>query len=665
MKRYLRAGAVLLSLILSLSGLPGGTLALTPMATPAPLTILFTHDTHDHFLPDAADRGGYTRLAALLKEQRELAAHDSAYGENGRAVITLDAGDFSMGSLFQTVYPSDAPELRALGAMGYDVATLGNHEFDYRQQGLSDMLSAVKSKWDMDHPGTIKMSNGSTAYVQYGDSLPRLVQANYTTPANPNDPEAQALVKAMENYPITPYTVLEKEGFSGTDGGPLRIAVFGVMGLDSHECAPMSGMVYEPIIDAARRVVAQIQKKERPDYIICLSHSGTEDGKGEDYELAKAVDGIDIIISGHTHTTLPEPIEVNDTLIVSCGPYTQNLGVLTVHRSGGDGTIQLSSYQLLPIDNTVSPDPDMTAMTERFKTLVDEKYLSGYGLGYDEILAQSENDFTIAQTGDLIGNAYISTVREIEGDAYVPIAFAVAPDGVIRDHIRAGAVTTSAAFDILSLGSGSDGSPGYPLVSVYLTGKDLKNAFEVDASVSQLMPAAELFGAGSWWEYNPHRMLLDRVTDCSVLEPETGRQIKIENDRLYRVVADLYSGQMLGTVEGKSIGILTVTPRDERGEPVTDLESRIIHDKNGSEVKAWYALASFLKEQGEARPPYPSKAENASWNPVRLLFPMGLPTLVVLLIALAVIALMVLIVRRLTRPRRKRQNTKGYHPYRG
>lgn len=565
-----------------------------------------------------------------------------------------------MGSLFQTVYTTDAPELRALGAMGYDVTTLGNHEFDYRPQGLADMLNAAREAHEaclsaMISSQSTAMEEYSTQYGPLTLRLPAIVQANYKTPADPAAPASQALERAMENYPVTDYTVIERDR--------LRIAVFGLMGLDSHECAPMSGMVYEPIVDAAKRVVAEVREKEDPDFIICLSHSGTEEGKGEDYELAQAVEGIDLIISGHTHSTLPQPIEVNGTFIVSCGPYTKNLGSITLTKSGGRAGC--AGYSLTPLDASLPADPDMEALAQSFKGKVDENYLSAYGLGYDEVLAASQADFTTAQTGDLIGRAYMDTVKAVEGDAYVPIAFAVAPDGVIRDRLRAGEVTTAQAFDILSLGSGSDGSPGYPLVSVYLTGKDLKNAFEVDASISQLMSAAELFGAGCRWEYNPHRMFLDRVTGCSVLEPETGRQEKIENDRLYRVVADLYSGQMLGTVEGKSFGLLTVTPRDENGEPVTDLESRIIHDKDGSEVKAWHALASFLKRQGEIQPPHPSKTENASWNPIKLLLPIGLPTLVVLLIVLAVIALMVLLIRKLTRPRRKRQNTKGYHPYRG
>ena len=320
--RYLRSVfALILSAVLLLSGS-----AVTVFAAGAPgeLTILFTHDTHDHFLPAdneaGGEYGGYVRLATLLKEERQAAEAE------GRTAVTLDGGDFSMGSLFQTIYATDAPELRALGAMGYDVTTLGNHEFDYRQQGLSDMLNAARAS---------------------GDALPAMVQANYTTPLDPV--AGAALTAALEAYPVTDYTVIERDG--------LRVAVFGVLGEDADDCAPMSGMAFEPIADAAERVVVEIKEKEDPDYIICLSHSGTEGGKGEDYQLAKAVDGIDVIISGHTHTTLETPIQVNGTLIVSCGEYTQNLGVLTVSKTEGKTT--LVDYRLRPVDETVASDPAM------------------------------------------------------------------------------------------------------------------------------------------------------------------------------------------------------------------------------------------------------------------------------------------------------------------
>lgn len=94
--------------------------------------------------------------------------------------ITLDAGDFSMGSLFQTIYATDAPELRALGAMGFDVTTLGNHEFDYRQKGLADMLdAAVASK----------------------DPLPKMVQANYKPRRRPLRPGRRGTATASRTIP--------------------------------------------------------------------------------------------------------------------------------------------------------------------------------------------------------------------------------------------------------------------------------------------------------------------------------------------------------------------------------------------------------------------------------------------------------------------------------
>ncbi len=611
-----------------LSALALSVLLLVGLAAPAQanapgvgLTVLFTHDTHDRFYPDAGDRGGYTRLATLLEEQRRIPADVGGGSAFSYPTVTVDAGDFSMGSLFQTIYAVDAPELRALGAMGYDAVTLGNHEFDYRPQGLADMLTAAKES---------------------GETLPAVVQANYRIP---KEPGAQVAAEAMDNYPVTDYTVIERDG--------LRVAVFGVMGVDSDECAPMSGMTLEPVAEAAKRVVAEIRAKEEPDFIICLSHTGTEEGKGEDYELAKAVDGIDLIISGHTHTTLPEPIQVGNTLIVSCGPYTRNLGRITIHKKvSPDHALSYSEYKLIPVDGSVAPDPGMEALAQSLKAKVNENYLSRFGLGYDQVITRADQDFTTAQTGDLIGWAYIETVKGIEGENYVPIAFAVAPDGVIRDRIRQGDVTTSQAFDILSLGSGADGSPGYPLVSVYLTGKDLKNAFEVDASVSALMPAAELFGAGSGWTYNPHRMFLDRVTACSI--QGEGRQVNIEDDKLYRVVADLYSGQMLSTVKDKSFGLLSITPRDEQGNEVADFEVRIIHDEKGEEVKAWYALASYLEGQERVEPPAASKVAEPSRNPVRLLIPMGAPTAVALLAVLLILALAALVVRGVLRRRKRR-----------
>lgn len=637
-----RLSALCLALCLLAAGLPLTAFA----ASPSPVyesTILFTHDTHDHFLPmpdeEGGEYGGYTRLATLLKQERE--AHPDA--------LTLDAGDFSMGSLFQTIYATHAPELQALGAMGYDVTTLGNHEFDYRAQGLADMLNAA---------------------VDSGSPLPAIVQANYKPPESDT-----ASLEAWERYGIQDYVILERGGIS--------YGIFGLMGEEADSNAPMSGMEFEPTVEAAQRTVAAIQaeleQRSNPSLIICLSHSGTDGkGKGEDYELAKAVDGIDLIISGHTHTVLEEPIQVGNTLIVSAGEYTSYLGSLTLSWSE-DGQKTIQDYRLIPVDETVAADPGMEQLTNRFQPLVESEYLAQYGLKFGQVLATTQFAFTpISQfateqredtLGNLIADSYIYAVQQAEGDDYVPVDFAVVASGVIRGSFAAGEITTSDAFNVSSLGSGADGTPGYPLISVWITGKELKDAFEVDASVTPIMSAAQLYGSGMTWTWNPHRIIFNKVNSCAQILPD-GTTVPLENDRLYRVVTGLYSGQMLGTVNSQSFGILTITPKDANGNVITNFEDHIIYNPDGSEVKEWYALASYLQSMGtvDARYSAPEgrKVEERSWNPISLLKGLNLIGGIALAVLLVVILLVGLLIYRIvTRKRRRSSWRSGYRPYRG
>ena len=637
--RWNRLAALSLALILLAGAL------ISPASAAAPTyesTILFTHDTHDHFLPmpdaDGGESGGYTRLATLIKQERE--AHPDA--------LVLDGGDFSMGSLFQTIYAAEAPELRALGAMGYDVTTLGNHEFDYRSEGLADMLNAA---------------------VDSGDPLPAIVQANCIRP------ESGSLTEAWNRYGIGDYMILERGG--------VNYGIFGLMGEVADSNAPMSGVEFEPIADAAERTVAALEEelsgRNEPYFIVCLSHSGTDGrGKGEDYQLARQVDGIDLIISGHTHTTLTEPIRVGDTLIVSCGAYTANLGSITISwKPNGEKTVK--DYRLIPVDETVAEDPEMTALVNTFRPLVEEQYLDDYGVGFDEVLAVSDFSFTpIEQLGEeqredtlgnLIADSYVYAVQQAEGADYVPVDFAVVAAGVIRGSFQAGDITTSDAFNVSSLGSGADGTPGYPLISVWITGKELKDAFEVDASVTPIMSAAQLYGSGMTWTWNPHRIIFNKVNSCAQVLPD-GTTVPLENDRLYRVVTGLYSGQMLGTVNSQSFGILTITPKDANGNVITNFEDHIIYNPDGSEVKEWYALASYLQSMGtvDARYSAPEgrKVEERSWNPISLLKGLNLIGGIALAILLVVLLLVGLLIYRIvTRKRRRSSWRSGYRPYRG
>ncbi|MCL2883590.1 MAG: bifunctional metallophosphatase/5'-nucleotidase, partial [Coriobacteriia bacterium] len=435
-------------------------------ATGQDVSILFTHDMHSHFDPErymldgqVAERGGLARLKTAI-DNAEVSSPDS---------FLLDAGDFSMGTSYQTIFSSEAAELRIMGQMGYDATTLGNHEFDYRTQGLTDMLNAA---------------------VDSGDKLPALTADNIDWDATLADPALQADGQALENalarYGNADYVIIDRGG--------VKMAVFGIIGKSAIADAPLAGVDFKDPIETAKAMVAKIKAEANPDIIVCLSHSGTnpDPSKSEDELLAKAVPDIDVIISGHTHTVLEQPIVVGHTYIVSCGSYTDYLGQITLTRAGDRW--QMGSYQLTPIDQGLALDQATETAILGFRSLVDERYFSKFGYQSDEVLANSPFSFTpidqfgINQGEDTLGNlitdSYIYAVQKAEGSAYQKVDVAIVPNGIIRGSFAQGNITVADAYNVLSLGIGPDNVPGYPLVSIYLTGKELKTAAEVDISVS-------------------------------------------------------------------------------------------------------------------------------------------------------------------------------------
>src|SRR5690625_5501816 len=109
------------------------------------VTILFTHDLHDNLYPfpvveDGVSEyvGGYARIDTAIEKERER--HENT--------ILVDAGDYAMGTLFQTIFGTESPTLRFMGQFGYDAVTFGNHEFDYRAGGLADSLHVALESGD-------------------------------------------------------------------------------------------------------------------------------------------------------------------------------------------------------------------------------------------------------------------------------------------------------------------------------------------------------------------------------------------------------------------------------------------------------------------------------------------------------------------------------------
>jgi 5'-nucleotidase len=221
------------------------------------LVILHTNDTHSRMDPFPAGGrlgglGGVARRATLIERIRREEEH----------VLLLDSGDIFQGTPYFNVFGGEV-EFRAMSAMGYDVATLGNHDFDNRTEGLVDVLPHADFEF---------------------------VSANYSI----SDRGLRDRVR--------PYVVREFDGVRVGIFG-LGIAFRGLVTPTHHR-----GVAYTDPVEAAHRV-ARALRRERCSLIICLSHLGYryESGRVSDTVVAERVPEIDLILGGHSHTFMDEP----------------------------------------------------------------------------------------------------------------------------------------------------------------------------------------------------------------------------------------------------------------------------------------------------------------------------------------------------------------------
>ena len=647
MKKRTILSAVIIFLLATI-----GVLGATASPDTKKVDVMFLHDTHSHLNPFATVEdgetqtlGGFAKIKTLINQQKN---------ENPDTLL-LDAGDFSMGTLVQVVYEEEASEIRMLGELGMDVTTLGNHEFDYKAKGLANMLNTA---------------------ISSGEELPSLVVCNVDWDAMEEKglTEDQKLLEAaFENYDVEEYIVVEK--------GDVKIAITGVFGKDSLDCVPNCPLVFENPVEAVKDTVEEIQEEENVDMIVCVSHSGTweEDDKSEDEILAKSVPELDLIISGHTHTKLDEPIVHGDTYIVSAAEYGKYLGNLSMSQKS-NGRWNMDSYELITVDTSIEADKATQEKVDGFMNMVDSKYLEKFGYTRNQVLCTNEIDFatssdasalhTELNLGSIMADSYTYAVAKMSDSDPHPVDVAVVPAGVIRDSYAKGNITPENVFHSFSLGIGEDGIPGYPLISIYLTGAELKMAAEIDASISDLMTTARLDTDVLYWNYNPNRMILNKVTDVYLCDNDEKR-VELEDDKLYRVVTDFYTSQMLGGVTDLSYGLLSIVPKFADGTPVERYEDAVIMTTDGTELKAWAAIAEYMtsfedtdgdgvgnvpakyaKEEGRKVVEDSKKIGDLLKNPNKFFFIIIALVLVVLAILAGIVILIVKLVKKISRKRK-------------
>jgi len=264
------------------------------------LTILHTNDTHSHIKPfpetageQLAGLGGYARRATLIKQIRQQQKH----------VLLLDAGDIFQGTPYFNYYKGEL-ELELMSAMRYDASALGNHEFDNGVKGLAEVLPNAQ--------------------------FPFLC-ANYFTKHTPVDPFVEPFI--IKNY------------------GSVKVGIFG-LGISFENLVPDTlhkGVTYRKADLIAEAMVRTLKQYHRCDYIICLSHLGFKynDDRISDMKIAQNVDGIDLIVGGHTHTFMDQPVTVTkpqgrNTMITQVGWGGVILGRIDVQFSAQNEPEQLA-----------------------------------------------------------------------------------------------------------------------------------------------------------------------------------------------------------------------------------------------------------------------------------------------------------------------------------
>jgi len=588
------------------------------------ITIVHSNDLHSHFLGappniaytpfitgDDETIGGLARIATVIKTVKQ---------NRKNPVLILDAGDFMMGSLFHMLSREHSFELRLLSMMGYDAVTLGNHEFDLKPDGLARILR--------------------TAH-RYGQ-IPPLVLSNavFSQESSKDD----SLEKIFTRGIVKPYIILEKAG--------LRIGIFGLLGKNAAEVAPFASPVtFDDPITSAQRIVKVLRGTEKVDMVICLSHSGLSENKkrSEDETLARDVNGIDIIISGHTHTKIKKALLVNDTIIVQAWAYGKQLGVIDIAYN--DGRVFLKNYKLVDIDDKIKGDTQVSRQIEAFKADINRQVLAEEGLTFRKILAETDFDLFLKTEESNLGNLIADSIRwYINKNNYNPadpstkVVASIISNGVIRDPIvkgKTGQIAVCDVFRAIPLGIGFDDAEtmGYPLITIYVYPSELKKALEVLTSVYPLKGSDYFLQvSGIQFTYNPYRMIFDRVSEIRIGDEENGYQLldySESNRNLLRIGADIYNSTFLKVIGNFTWNVLDIVPKDPNGNPIDDLKTmRLDSDKQKSgiqELKEWKAVMEYIKSfpdtDGDGLPDIPEKYRKklgrnvieASLNPYKLL----------------------------------------------
>lgn len=563
-------------------------------------SILHTNDMHSNVvgvgplqdytplkLGDDQTKGGYARLGALIAQRR------AELGQLG-PVLVLDAGDFSMGTAVAAACRELGAELQLMAQMGYDATTLGNHEFDLGPDGLGKAIQQAAEAGDI--PAIVVTNSDVSAESQRLTDLQALAQRGI----------------------LRPYQIIERGG--------LRFGLVGIIGYDAFKYAADVGEVtFGDPIETAKAVAQRLKREEKVDVVIALSHGGVvkrPDGslQGEDLNLLEAIPELDVVIGGHTHSELREPILVGHRPVVQTGKYGEHLGELVLSLE--EGRVTVESYRLIPVDDQISGDPAIQAKVEGFLKQSGDITFAPRGYATTQPLVMITEDWPMdyadIESGTPLANVVTDALRFATNSQ---IAFTA--NGAIRAGLTQGKTGVQTVYDVFALaplGNGIvDPTAGSAMVKGYFTAAELKNILEF-LLIDDPNHPGEYYPrtSGLRFYYDPRRPRFDQVTALELGNLDDGYiPLDLTAPTLYSFATSLYVGSILVYIPQLSKGALTLQPKKADGSPLTTKAEAVVDPRDSTspyvlpatthlnadlaainaasrEIKEWQAIMDYL-----------------------------------------------------------------------
>ncbi|MBA9026702.1 5'-nucleotidase C-terminal domain-containing protein [Peribacillus huizhouensis] len=455
------------------------------------LSLMHTNDTHSHVELVA-------KRATTINEVRVRKSEP----------LLIDAGDVMTGTLYFNEFQGKA-ELKFMNDIGYDVMTFGNHEFD---QGSSN----EGHQWLVDFIKEAKFPFVSANVDFSSDKLFDGLQEIGTYSDNPEDGKIyNGIIKEVNGE---------------------KVGIFGLTTAETVEISSPKDISFKNYIEEAKNSVKAF-KELGINKIVAVTHLGYNDNIefDNDLELAKQVDGIDVIIGGHSHTLLEKPTVVSEgkaepTIIVQTGEYNNYVGTLDV-KFDKNGKVIGQAGKLLSVKERAE-DPTTAIALKPYADKIAEIQAESIGVTAVEPLNGARNSVRTSETnlGNLITDGMLSTAKTINPDTVI----AMTNGGGIRESIDAGDITIGEVLTVMPFGN--------TLGIMNLKGSEIIDALEHSVSQAPEASGGFLHVSGMTFKYDSSKKAGNRVVEVNI-KGEDGKLSPLQNDESYIVATNIFTAK--------------------------------------------------------------------------------------------------------------------------